>query len=165
MKKPIFILTTAVVLLTACFFAMTTGRADNTRRAANNNVTFTKDVAPVFYKSCTECHRPGEVAPMSLLTYKDARPWAKAIREKVVSKQMPPWHADPKHGEWLNDRRMSQEAIDTIVAWVDGGAKEGDAKDLPAGTFLAKPGVYIAGCSPGAKPTSTRPSRLTEPGS
>jgi hypothetical protein len=138
MKKPIFILTTAVVLLTACFFAMTTGRADNTRRAANNSVTFTKDVAPVFYKSCTGCHRPGEVAPMSLLSYKDARPWAKAIREKVVTKQMPPWHADPQHGEWLNDRRITQEAIDTIVAWVDGGAKEGDAKDLPAAPKYAE---------------------------
>src|SRR5438045_3451136 len=93
--------------------------------------TFSKDVAPILYKNCTACHRPGEIAPMSLLTYEDARPWAKAIREKVVEKQMPPWHADPKHGEWLNDRRISQEAIDTIAKWVDGGAREGDPKDLP----------------------------------
>jgi hypothetical protein len=105
--------------------------AEDTSKAVDTNVTFTKHVAPIFYKNCTACHRPGEVAPMSLLTYKDARPWARAIREKVVEKQMPPWHADPRHGEWLNDRRMSQEAIDTIAKWVDGGAREGDPKDLP----------------------------------
>jgi hypothetical protein len=97
----------------------------------DNNVTFTKDVAPIFYKNCTGCHRPGEIAPMSLLTYNDARPWAKSIREKVANRDMPPWHADPKYGEWRNDRRISQEAINTILAWVNNGAKEGDPKDLP----------------------------------
>lgn len=96
-----------------------------------NNVTFTKDVAPIFYKNCTGCHRPGEIAPMSLLTYNDARPWAKSIREKVAKRDMPPWHADPKYGEWRNDRRISQDAINTILAWVNNGAKEGDPKDLP----------------------------------
>jgi hypothetical protein len=99
---------------------------------SENNVTFTKDVAPIFYKNCTGCHRPGEIAPMSLLTYNDARPWAKSIREKVANRDMPPWHADPKYGEWRNDRRISQEAISTILAWVNNGAKEGDPKDLPA---------------------------------
>ena len=98
---------------------------------SENNVTFTKDVAPIFYKNCTGCHRPGEIAPMSLLTYNDARPWAKSIREKVANRDMPPWHADPKYGEWRNDRRISQEAINTILAWVNNGAKEGDPKDLP----------------------------------
>jgi hypothetical protein len=131
MKRSIFVFATPAALLIACFFALPTSRADNTSKVANNSVTFAKDVAPIFYNNCTACHRPGEVAPMSLLTYKDARPWAKAIREKVVSKQMPPWHADPRHGEWLNDRRLSQEAIDTISKWVDGGAREGDPKDLP----------------------------------
>ena len=130
MKRSIFVLATPVVLLFACLFAMTSS-AEDTSKVVDTNVTFTKDVAPIFYKNCTACHRPGEVAPMSLLTYKDARPWAKAIREKVVEKQMPPWHADPRHGEWLNDRRISQEAIDTIAKWVDGGAREGDPKDLP----------------------------------
>jgi len=110
-----------------------------------NNVTFTKDVAPIFYKNCTGCHRPGEIAPMSLLTYNEARPWAKSIREKVANREMPPWHADPKHGEWRNDRRISQEAINTILAWVNNGAKEGDPKDLPpapeytAGWRIGKP--------------------------
>jgi hypothetical protein len=98
---------------------------------SENNVTFTKDVAPIFYKNCTGCHRPGEIAPMSLLTYNDARPWAKSIREKVANREMPPWHADAKYGEWRNDRRISQEAINTILAWVNNGAKEGDPKDLP----------------------------------
>ena len=97
-----------------------------------NKPTFSKDVAPIFYQNCTGCHRPGEIAPMSLLTYKDARPWAKSIREKVANREMPPWHADPKYGEWRNDRRISQEAINTILAWVNNGAQEGDPKDLPA---------------------------------
>jgi hypothetical protein len=130
MKRSIFVLATPVILLFASLFAMPSSAEDTSKRV-DTNVTFTKDVAPIFYKNCTACHRPGEVAPMSLLTYKDARPWARAIREKVVEKQMPPWHADPRHGEWLNDRRMSQEAIDTIAKWVDGGAREGDPKDLP----------------------------------
>src|SRR5687767_1100347 len=94
-------------------------------------VTFSKDVAPIFYKNCAGCHRPNEIAPMSLLTYKEIRPWAKAIREKVADRQMPPWHPDAKYGEWENDRRLSQKEIDTIVRWVDGGAREGNPKDLP----------------------------------
>src|ERR1700751_5763838 len=88
----------------------------------SKGVTFTKDVAPIFFKNCAECHRPGEAAPMSLLNYKDARPWAKSIREKVVGREMPPWHADPSHGEFKNERRLTPAEIDTIVAWVDGGA-------------------------------------------
>jgi mono/diheme cytochrome c family protein len=94
-------------------------------------VTF-NEVAPIFFKNCAQCHREGEAAPMSLLSYKDARPWAKSIREKVSSRAMPPWHADPHVGQWANDRRLSQPDIDTIIAWVDGGASEGDPKKLPA---------------------------------
>ena len=74
--------------------------------------TFSKDVAPIFAKSCMNCHRPGEIAPMSFMNYKEVRPWAKAIREKVVNREMPPWHADPAHGEWSNDRRLAQKDID-----------------------------------------------------
>ncbi|MBI1766011.1 MAG: cytochrome c [Acidobacteria bacterium] len=94
-------------------------------------VTFNKDIAPILFKSCTECHRPGEAAPFSLMSYKDARPWAKSIREQVVSRQMPPWHADPHVGAWANDRRLSQTEIEKIAAWADSGAPEGKAKDLP----------------------------------
>src|SRR5262249_14632815 len=112
-------------------------------------VTFSKDVAPILYKNCVTCHRPGEVAPMSLLTYKDARPWAKSIREKVASGAMPPWHADPRYGEFSNDRRLARKDIDTISAWVEGGAKEGDPKDAPPsprfteGWQMGKPDVVL----------------------
>jgi mono/diheme cytochrome c family protein len=102
------------------------------------NVTFSKDVAPIFNKACAECHRAGEAAPFSTLTYKDVRPWAKSIREKVANRTMPPWHADPHVGEWANDRRLTQAEIDTVVAWVDQGAKEGDPKDLPPAPRFAE---------------------------
>jgi mono/diheme cytochrome c family protein len=118
----------AVLALTAAFVA--TSSADN-KSASKASPTFARDIAPIFYKNCTGCHRAGEIAPMSLLSYKEIRPWAKAIREKVASRQMPPWHPDPKYGAWENDRRLSQKDVDTIVAWVDGGAPEGNAKDLP----------------------------------
>lgn len=94
--------------------------------------TFNRDVLPILEKNCQVCHRPGEVAPMSLLTYSDARPWAKAIKSAVATRKMPPWFADPDYGHFANDRRLSQADIDTLVAWVDGGAVEGDAKDKPA---------------------------------
>lgn len=93
--------------------------------------TFSKDVAPIFYKSCTNCHRPGEIAPMSLLTYKDARPWAKSIATQVSKGAMPPWHADPSHGDFLNDRRLSESDKSTLVAWATADAPEGNPKDLP----------------------------------
>ncbi len=95
------------------------------------NVTFSKDVAPIFFKQCAECHRPGEGAPFSALSYKDVRPWARSIKEKVVNRTMPPWHADPHYGQFKNDRTMTQKEIDTIVAWVEGGAPEGNPKELP----------------------------------
>src|SRR3954466_8182222 len=83
-----------------------------------NAPTFSKDVAPILYSKCITCHRPGEVAPMSLITYRDARPWARAIRDKVITREMPPWHADAAHGTFRNDRSLTQAQIDTIVKWV-----------------------------------------------
>jgi hypothetical protein len=94
--------------------------------------TYSKDVAPILNQHCVECHRAGEVAPMVFTSYQAVRPWAKAIREKVVTATMPPWLADPHVGEFKNDRRLKQSEIDTIVAWVNAGAPEGDASDLPA---------------------------------
>lgn len=94
-------------------------------------VTFTKDVLPILQNRCQACHRPGEIAPMSLLTYKDARPWAKAIREAVLIRRMPPWLADPRYGRFSNDHSLSQREIGTLAAWVDAGAPEGDPKDAP----------------------------------
>ena len=76
--------------------------------------TFNKEVAPILYKNCTNCHRPGEIAPMSLLTFKDVRPWVKSIATQVSKGAMPPWHADPSHGEFLNDRAAARRALDDI---------------------------------------------------
>src|SRR5262245_10360450 len=94
-------------------------------------VTFHKDVEAVLQKHCQGCHRPGEAAPFSLMTYKEARPWAKGIREAVQLRKMPPWFADPAHGRFVNDRRLSPAEIATIVSWVDAGAPEGDPADAP----------------------------------
>ncbi|MBK9316720.1 MAG: cytochrome c [Acidobacteria bacterium] len=117
--------------------------------ASGAPVTFTKDVAPIFFSKCAECHRPGEGAPFSVLTYKDVRPWARSIRAQVAGKEMPPWHADPHYGEWANDRRLSQSEIDLIVNWVKDGAREGNPSDMPvAPTFtngwsIGKPDIVI----------------------
>jgi hypothetical protein len=93
--------------------------------------TFNKDVAPILYANCTTCHRPGEIAPMSLLTYRDARPWARSIAMQVAKGTMPPWHADPAIGHFANERRLTDAEKSTIARWVSGGAPEGDPKDLP----------------------------------
>ena len=98
--------------------------------------TFQKDVLPILQNHCQGCHRPGEVAPMSLLTYTDARPWAKAMKAAVVTEKMPPWFADPNFGHFANDRRLSPAEIATLSSWADGGAPEGDKRDAPpAKTF------------------------------
>jgi len=100
--------------------------------ASNTTVTFNKDVLPVLQRNCQACHRPGEVAPMSLINYTDARPWAKAIKAAVVTQKMPPWFADPKVGQFADERRLSEAEIATLVSWADNGAPEGDAEDKPA---------------------------------
>lgn len=93
--------------------------------------TFSRDVAPIFYAKCASCHRPGEVAPMSLLTFRAARPWARAIQEKVTTREMPPWHADRRYGVFRNDLSLTSAEIETISAWVASGAREGDPAELP----------------------------------
>src|SRR5262245_5327725 len=93
--------------------------------------TFTKDVAPILYSSCVTCHRPGEVAPMSLVSYEDVRPWAKSIRLKVANREMPPWGANPHFGTFKDDRSLSADEIDTIAKWVEAGAPKGADADLP----------------------------------
>jgi hypothetical protein len=99
--------------------------------AAADTPTFYKDVLPILQTNCQTCHRPGEVAPMSLITFEQTRPWAKAIQKAVVTKQMPPWFADPKVGHFANERRLSAHDIDTISAWADGGAPAGAERDAP----------------------------------
>lgn len=137
-----------ISLIAVALYALPAIQASGPEPPAKN-VTFNKEVASIFYKSCAECHRPGEAAPFSVLSYKDVRPWARSIKEKVVSRQMPPWHADPHVGRWANDPRLTQAQIDTITAWVDGGAKEGNPKDLPSapqfveGWGIGKPDVII----------------------
>ncbi len=131
-----FLILAGILILASNGISKSTANGKDSNSAAIP--TFSKDVAPIFFKNCAECHRPGEIAPMSLINYKEVRPWAKAIREKIVSREMPPWHADPNHGQWTNDKRMSQKDIDTIVAWIDGGAKEGDPKDMPPAPKFAK---------------------------
>ena len=93
--------------------------------------TFYKDVLPILQANCQSCHRPGEIAPMPLLTYEQARPWARAIRMATVSRQMPPWFADPAYGHFANERRLSTREIDTIAAWADAGAPRGNEADAP----------------------------------
>jgi len=100
--------------------------------AEDKVVTFNKDVAPIVFSNCASCHRPGEIGPFSLLDYESARPWAKSIRQVVADRKMPPWHADSSKTHFLNDRSLKQADVDTIIAWVDQGVKQGDPKDLPA---------------------------------
>src|SRR6185436_2327466 len=94
--------------------------------------TFSKDVAPILYKNCAGCHRPGEIAPMSLLTYEQARPYARSIGQHIQLGTMPPWHADAPAGTFANERRLSPEDKQTLIQWANGGAPQGDSKDLPS---------------------------------
>ena len=120
------------------------------RRPVEKNVpTFSKDVAPIIFKNCAGCHRPGEIAPMSLLTYEEARPWAKAIRDEVGDRHMPPWHADAPAGTFHNERLLSDADRATLIAWANGGAPKGDPAALPPtptfpdGWSAGKPDVVL----------------------
>lgn len=105
--------------------------------------TFAKDVAPIVYGKCASCHREGEVAPMSLITYEQVRPWARAIKSKVISREMPPWGADPKESlPMRNDISLSEAQIQTLVAWVDAGAPRGNPADLPPAPTFATGWTY-----------------------
>lgn len=113
-----------VVIVTAAFSADTA--------SDGRMVTFDKDVLPILQRNCQVCHRPGEIGPMSFLTYESTRPWAKAMRAAVLSRKMPPWFADPNAGHFANDRSLSAAELNTIVAWAESGALEGDPRDKPA---------------------------------
>ncbi len=110
-------------------------------------VTFSKDIAPIFQKSCVTCHHAGTSAPMSLLTYNDARPWARSIKERVVRRDMPPWHLDKTVGirQYKNDISLTDQEIATIVKWVDGGAPQGNAADLPPPPKFAADNEWFIG--------------------
>ena len=102
------------------------------RAAAQSVPTFTRDVAPILYRNCVQCHRAGEIAPMSLMTYAEVRPWARAIRKATTERVMPPWHADAPEGTFENERRLTAAEKDTLARWAGGGAPHGDPADLPA---------------------------------
>jgi hypothetical protein len=138
-------------------------------------VTFSHDVAPILYKHCVQCHHPNDIAPMSLLTYRDARPWAAAMKEAVATGKMPPWKADPRYGKWSNDPRITPGEIATIRAWADSGKAEGDPKELPPqptfteGWKIGKPDLVVsipehdlAATGPDEYTYVTVPTNLTE---
>lgn len=107
-------------------------RGGATHEPITTKVRFNKEVIRVFQRSCLGCHKPGGIAPMSLATYEEARPWAKAIKEEMLEKRMPPWHAVRGYGEFRNAPMLTQREVDLIVNWVEGGAPKGQDKDLPA---------------------------------
>src|SRR5215469_3219153 len=106
-------------------------------------VTFHKDVLPILQKNCQGCHRPGQVAPMSFLTYDTARPWAKAMKVAVLTKKMPPWFADPQFQHFANERSLRPNEVETISKWADAGAPEGNPKDAPPAVNWPKDGWEI----------------------
>ena len=119
-----------VILFATSAFAQT---------AASAAPTFSKDIAPIFQARCQACHQPGSIAPMSLITFSESRPWARSIKQRVATRQMPPWHIDQSVGvqKFKNDMSLTQKQIDTIVAWVDAGAPQGDPKDMPKPLAIA----------------------------
>src|SRR5678815_3148899 len=170
MKRLTLVVLTVAVITSTAFILQS-----SPVKPVQTQVTFTRDVAPILYSKCVACHRAGEVAPMPLLTYEDARPWAKAIKQKVVLRQMPPWFADPKYGTFTNDPSLTTKEIETISNWVDGGAVKGDVKDQPKlpqfteGWQLGEPDmivelpeVQIPATGPDYFPTPTIALNLTE---
>jgi mono/diheme cytochrome c family protein len=133
-----------------CVMASSFGTASGS--LPESSVTFYKDVAPILQRHCVECHRPGGIAPMSLGTYEEVKGYASAMREKVIAGEMPPWHADPRFGEFANDRSLSDREIGTIVAWIDRGAPSGELIPLPPGpaetSKIGKPDVVFQMAEP-----------------
>ena len=119
----------------------------NGSSGANGPVTFTKNVAPIFQKSCQSCHHEGTTAPMSLMTYEETRPWAKSIKERVARREMPPWHLDKTVGirKYKNDISLNDDEIATVVKWVDSGAEQGNPADMPKALDFSKENTWFIG--------------------
>src|SRR5258706_7359261 len=115
-----------VVLSALCALIAIALLAAAGRDQAGGGPTFNTDVAPIIYSRCVSCHRPGQAAPMALLSYRDVRPWAQAIKRKVAAREMPPWYADARFGTFRNNPSLTQQEIDTIVDWVNAGARQGE---------------------------------------
>jgi hypothetical protein len=127
MRKALFLLSLISVTAMAVSARLTAQDGAKGRQA-----TFNRDVLPILQKNCQACHRPGEIGPMSFLSYESTRPWAKAIKVAVLERKMPPWFAEPGYGHFKAERRLSDAELRTISEWADNGAPEGDAKDKPA---------------------------------
>ena len=120
----------------ALLAALATALVATSPAAAADEPTYTRDIAPIFFKNCVQCHRTGEVAPMSLMTYREARPWARSIARAVENRDMPPWSGESDKHVWSNDLSLTDNEIATIVDWAKSGAPQGDPADLPeAPTF------------------------------
>ena len=166
--------TTAGVMLTIVAAGMMTTRttllAQNSGPGAGQ-VTFSKDVAPILQKSCQHCHRPGAIAPMSLVTFEDARPWARSIKQKVTAREMPPWHIDRNIGitKFKDDPSLSEQEITTIAKWVDAGAPQGNPADMPKPRvfsdldtwFIGKPDIIVTNEKPYVLP-ATGPDNIVD---
>src|SRR5438045_4389187 len=128
-KEPVMLRVSPPLLFSALLVSSVPALADGAKMP-----TFTKDIAPIFQQKCESCHRPDNMAPMSLITYEEARPWAKSIAARVGARQMPPWQIDKTIGiqKFKNDRSLNDEQHETIVNWAHAGAPKGDPKDMPA---------------------------------
>ena len=143
----------AILAAAAVTVAVAGGQQGSGPTARQPQVTFTRDVAPILQRSCQQCHRPGSIAPMSLLTYQDARPWARSIKQKVAAREMPPWHIDRHIGisKFKDDPSLSDSEVATISAWVDAGAPMGNPADMPEPRqfsdldtwFIGKPDIVV----------------------
>src|SRR5258708_21934397 len=130
MRGPVGLRVTVAILFLAGFCGMML-EARKQNLPAQKEITYTKDVAPILTKNCVSCHRPNDIGPMPLMNYDQVLPFARMIRESVVQRKMPPWHADPSVGEFMNDARLSSVEIATINGWVQSGMKQDNAHDLP----------------------------------
>lgn len=113
------------------FSGLVTAQGQTAASPTASSPTFHKDVEPIIQKECQSCHRPGQIGPMALMSYQQVRPWARAIKDKVLKREMPPWFADPAHGVFANDRSLTRDEMETIARWADMGAPQGDPKDAP----------------------------------
>ncbi len=122
------------VVVAMCAIAVPQPASAQTLAAADRPLTFTRDVAPIFQEKCEVCHRPGNIGPMSLMSFEEVRPWVRSIKARVASREMPPWHLDKGVGiqKFINDQSLSDAQIDTVVKWIDTGAPRGDLKDMPS---------------------------------
>jgi len=161
--------TTMVQTVSVVLLAFVLVPAGMTQAPSSASVTYSADVAPILYENCVACHRPGEVAPFSMLTYADTRPWARSIRQEVLRGTMPPWYAHPDFGTFSNDKTLSAADLRTIVEWVDAGAPEGDPSDLPEppqfaeGWQIGTPDLVVTVTEPYAIPAEGEVPYVTLP--